>query len=1406
MDIVIEDSNVENIIDDFSVLEERYAENTILKLTGDQVLIELTNLLYNSYKKSIAKRVTMYNSMFIPDTTVHLYDPLKYAVQFKSLKYVDEDFNLDDESDGNTEYVRFRDFLLQFRELQTSNDKYSQTMIRLANLMRPFIPLDRNAAEQILQAKDAVRVIGTDITSHITRALEEDQVEVIGFYNEGNPNQKDKYVIFDFKKYVEDIQSLRAGDNVDIYFNEFFFVNKRPVSHATGKVTKVAGGKVHISLSKEHGEEHLVWERDSGNTEGCYYIYKVDTPESARYVKANLLTTNILFTNIKNTSFILPSTPSQILYMFQGTYRNLEDINNTLKQYGVDIHALDKSFQDIIRNTISKRYPPLSLSKVPSFQSRSVIPGILAEVADILKDTYIDTDFYRYKLLHDDLNNEYVYILGILQRFIKQINLPTSAQLETRKQAMDKDILRLSASNQENKCKNNTRYVIAKVYTSLRHLYNDNNKTIYFDKQFDPTDYAILRKYASSSKEELEANLRKELGAKGLHVKDIEFEVRSILKQKRKIRPGDHCILTSPYEDYVYVRKVVNDEDMWVKVTRLPFKVCSDDIAQSAISMLDVNTLDTTCVVDTYDNVCKSVSQLITNAKYNSAKSAFDIIKDVVTFKDSIAKINDQLNKDLLHHRNLAMIKQRDTVVTATYMDVDIDDEVYGDGNEGYEDDRIYQDQSEKEHYALLHNTVYKEADTKKKVSAATEILSILCQFTGVEMTDEDFDYITSFIKEDSNEDVAKALANERRRLEKGKDPKLYEKNKDYRERFERLVNSKIDVLKEKLLSEAYHNVIVKTIAVFALYIMSVYPNVLIKDIYPSCLKFLSYQSYPVVEKDVQKMLSKYLCCLIKAVATNDIRFKKIEEITADELHNIVLRHTDEILKDDVSLALKIKANKGILLSTSKKHVAVKETTLVGFRPYFQFDKSGQITDKIALYLYTINDIIRNKKHNRNSILNTPVLMNSCCTELLTNDVSYYTFLEKSDNFKNSRRALPTTAKPVNRIIRPKSKPIDTKQDSINEQISGDVVFAAYNDLGKLDTKTDETPHNNMREAISRFMKDNVLFEADDILADLINKYDNNDYWDDVVFPQIISMVDTLFSFVTKHTDTYDQQQLDIFKTTIVWLKDFRNANILFYVLLNYIKFQFRTMISKIANGFKFSEETMEKKKDDPEVVLLGAFLRNNGISKTVFQQILQATRDIHTLEFSPRDSDIVIKNMTLLNYILFKMLIILISKVSGNDDITSRPTPESKLGGELVNFVVSQVIEKIRVNDIDIGNLKKKEDEARERKKEAMIGLYKIDDEQRRLQIALREIGVNTWFDVGGDAEYIIKDNDQYVDIDTIDINTNEKKDVSISKHRVQKEVEENYLMTYEGENSDRMETDGDYPSQSIFFSDRDV
>lgn len=1378
--ITFDESNVENTIDDFDVVEQRYTEHTILNLSKEQIIIELTNLLYNEYKQDIGKKVGSYFNLLSGlsnKKAIQSFDPTLSAVRFRQLKYYkDKDHEVDEEyeNEHNVKYGRFEDFLLRLREVQTSSESYTAAIVKFGNIMRPFIPLNPNNVIAVANQHDAVWYNNDILTRNITRLLKDDTVEVVGYYNKGNPSDTE-YTTFDVQRYMSDLESIAVNDKVDIVFNDFFFHNKKIITTTIGTIKKKNGDNIQVQVHDQilHYDAHFT----------NFYIYPSHTPKSNIYAKSKLFNSNILFVNVKDKSFLLPCSPSQILYIQNfNNIRNFDDLNTLLKAYHVNINTLSLEFEKIFKYVISKRYTPLVIAN----KNKPSKPEPDSE--------------YRNVKLQNNIYKDAEFLLNKLKTKLESIKrvLPVTMELESKETQYKMKIKQLTKDSKEQKCDQKLKYIITKIYTSLKDLYDDNDKNVYYDSQYDPTRYDMLRKYAALDAAKTNTRLREDLLDSGVSVKDVEFEIKSITRQKRKVRPGEHCLLATPYAEYVYVRKIVDNVQTWVKVTELPFKVCSDDMIVS-------NTIENACILDTYDNLCKTVNEAINNNMYNHLKGQLDIINDIKTITRDYQKYVNILDQDINHNKMLQVIKKReDRAIIDTQDHADEADEYEEDAT--YKDDEFYQDYNDNQHYAVLVND---NENTNITQSTSPDFLTTICQFTGITLNDTDKRYIMSYIepiyvKHNVDEKVAK----ERSRAErKNKNQQLYDKKKDYRDRFDQMLNEKMRVYQEELVANMFAEVVVSTIAILSLYILSTYPQTLLKEIYPSCIQYMSYQSYPVNDKDTKKLLSRYLCCLVKHISTaNDPRFHKISPLSIDELHSIVVKKIDVILHDDVELNLKININKDNISRRAPGREAEQQHVLQGYKPVSEY--GDRMTDKVALYLKAINDMIRKTKHTKISILNVPTLMNSCCSDLLTNDLTYYNLFFQNEDFKRIKQSIMGDKKPTNHIVLPSIK----VQTSIkNGQMPvEDYVRFEKDQIKYLNTQYPSRPDKSVSKTIEGFKESVRIFRNDTVILGLVSNHGNDTYWDDVVYGNTLNTMETVVNCIKQNIDTFDNSKLDAFKSTLILLRDLHNVKMVLYSLINYLKSKMRMIISKIISEFKFKEEFLEKNKETKDVQVLVSFLRSSEFPKGLFGHVLEALGHVDDLYMIKEISiESYIKNTSLLGYFITKLFHFILVCASNNSTyiesdiaINNRGSSEHmKLAASLVNYFICDLIDTIMINDVDISIVKKREDESREKKKEELIGLYMVDDDERQLQMTLRKIGMDTWYNVGVDDDKP----DQYVDVTNVDIVTNERRAVNITEHRNNMEEEENYIMVYEGENSDRLETDGDYPSQALFYSDRD-
>jgi hypothetical protein len=128
---------------------------------------------------------------------------------------------------------------------------------------------------------------------------------------------------------------------------------------------------------------------------------------------------------------------------------------------------------------------------------------------------------------------------------------------------------KMETEEKNDKCKTTT---IAKMYQSIDELKEDNDKTIYFDKKYDKTNYGMLdANYASEimrlSPEELKAHIVKDLvNKKGFSEQDADYLADTLLDGHKKVIDGQYAILFKGFSTNVkdevdyYVRK----DNKWV--------------------------------------------------------------------------------------------------------------------------------------------------------------------------------------------------------------------------------------------------------------------------------------------------------------------------------------------------------------------------------------------------------------------------------------------------------------------------------------------------------------------------------------------------------------------------------------------------------------------------------------------------------------------------------------------------------------------------------------------------------------------------------------------------------------------------------------------------------------------------
>lgn len=1378
--INLEDSNVLNITEDVIVTEERYKSYGKFSLTKEQAVIELTNLLYDEYKdniKHLASHVDTFQGILAgtTDDLSKFVDELVFPiVGYKKTEYFhDADFNVDEEveKEKDVKFTMFASFLNQLNTLMKSREPYTATESRLNRLFTPFE--DDGDTTKASRTTDAYRQVGdAPAHSHPFRLLEDDKTRPVGYLCKSK--ESSKFVEFDWSVYLKDLESVSKGDTVAILLNDFYFQSKKPITSIAGTVEKI---QQRVLFIKTKLGDTLKY--DLNDPQSNMYVYPVKS-KNYRFSKLDLLKENIIFKNC-NINAIVPKTMTEVLFVVihhsKKEITGFEDIHKVLASLNVYNLHLHKTTEGALRAMFAKELPRLVLSA-----NRKVSQAVSPMISPYLEDSALqvsngiaDCDVQRFEVLKRSSSEaEQLYLLNKILDFFKQYAISDTDALDQQRRKIITDHVRPAT---QDTCAERP-VKIAKTYTKLEDLISDNGKMTYYDTEHDKTEYT-----------ENVTGLRERLvNDASMSPREIEFEVQTVQKGKRKVRDGDHCILLP---STLYVRKHVDNTHMWVKVRKFPYPICADNINEH------LDTSPTTCAYDVYSNVCKTIENVKKNILYQKASQKADILKHLVEFAKQHAAMINKVKDDILFLERRQEINATRTahIAMEKVESADMDD-FFADGDNTLATATPNANFEEKDRYAPLAEDKPYTFTNVTTTSPANEIMDMFVTFMDIDIRDKDKNYILAMVNKrtPSVEHVQEKLDKEKRKLDKGVDKKLYINNDQYRAKVDKLVKDKLEGLQEKFVADLYYDSAVNTIALLSLIIMMRYPKLLIQNVYPSCVRFLTYQGYPINSKDATRSINKYMCCIIKGLTSGaDPRYDKIQGNRIDDLNNDVIKTVDELMTNDANIKLKVEANQALLkqsVASGKEDYGKRSTTFDGFLPNVFNDENFKTNNSVAARLQTLGKMVKDAKHLKVSISKLPQLLNACCLEKVADVKSYYDFFGNELPKTSKRNELKA---PQNKVHIPPVKIPAVATDMFNVPISfGNPGIAYVHSIPIAEA-----------DKISTFVQNNPLFVKDDVLNEASSRYDDESYWDDVVYTKSVATYDSLLDIIKQLLDDAQLPKLELFKHICVLMRNVKDIDAVRSVMYNYVNVGLPRYIHRIYNG-KYDETSWEIN-----------FANNKDIVVAHFSAILKdALRGFKESIYFEDDAT---KNTSLMTYIFIKILYNLIMQFSSAYQIyNTMPDQELKklilsapedvkgrlsIMARLVHDCIVGLVDKLIANDVDASHIRKKVEELREQKKQDLIALYHFDDEERQLQMTLKKIGVDSWFDVGAQEE---KENDVYIDLLQPNANI-----ISLTEARNVAEENENYrLGDYPGENADDNgdEAFEDYPSQFIFSADRDV
>lgn len=312
---------------------------------------------------------------------------------------------------------------------------------------------------------------------------------------------------------------------------------------------------------------------------------------------------------------------------------------------------LSKSFNKFNNNRYKKNAPPKLLFSVLSPNHKTIINDKYELNNETAQVTF--SEQLRTMLMMDNLRLLSSIIafqnssFSVSDEYINQLK-----QIET---SIPELIVNMSSSSK--KCD----VVIAKQYSSVELLMADNGKTIFFDEQYDTTDYSIYdeyRQYISENptvtKADIVDKIKQKLASNKTKMDptSLHYLALTIASQKKEVINGQYAVLIEDadelFDEFTFYKR--NDKQ-WIKDTKLDK---ASVLMSNATLLVNVknkhNTVDLSCVTNTQlmDDLRKKLilsilkefpdishtrnhkDQLKTNIEYNTKALAVKLNKEEV--------------------------------------------------------------------------------------------------------------------------------------------------------------------------------------------------------------------------------------------------------------------------------------------------------------------------------------------------------------------------------------------------------------------------------------------------------------------------------------------------------------------------------------------------------------------------------------------------------------------------------------------------------------------------------------------------------------------------------------------------------------------------------------------------------
>lgn len=320
----------------------------------------------------------------------------------------------------------------------------------------------------------------------------------------------------------------------------------------------------------------------------------------------------------------------------------IDFINEKISEFNKKFIERSRLFKSLVNLKSSIPIPTRAYAIIENL-NRNMHTIVINEGYDISEPTFFTNSEILRKLVLKDSTKLYTTALSV-QNFPLMFPSEFSTLFDEEKTSIDG---KLKTEEERNKCRTIT---IAKYYTSIDALKQDNEKTIYFDKKYDKTNYGVLedkdgyeKQVLTMSPDELKAHISKDLmEKKRMDETDAEYLADTLVDGHKQVHDGQFAILHLGYNQQVnneiqyYIRK----NNKWELDNELNKKNINTD--QSSV-LCDIQKQ---CI-----NVTKNNTDKCESTKTDELGLQTKLLKDVINEFDTKYKLsNEELKKKITNH------------------------------------------------------------------------------------------------------------------------------------------------------------------------------------------------------------------------------------------------------------------------------------------------------------------------------------------------------------------------------------------------------------------------------------------------------------------------------------------------------------------------------------------------------------------------------------------------------------------------------------------------------------------------------------------------------------------------------------------------------------------------------------